>query len=56
MFGQCMRMIGELIIEVTRKNGESENYLRTGYLKKEIHPNYIEQLNQFMNFKVTLGL
>lgn len=34
MFGQCMKMVGELIIDVTRKNGESENYLRDGYLKK----------------------
>jgi hypothetical protein len=49
-------MVGELIIDLTRKDGQSENYLRSAYLNKEVSPNFIEKLNNFMNIKVNLGL
>ena len=55
MYGQSLKLVGDLTIDVTRKEGESENYLRTRYSENLINPNVLEKLAAFMNVKLNLG-
>lgn len=52
---QKLIMMGQISLEMTRFNGESENQLKHRYNAKEIDHEYIEELKQFMALKVTVG-
>lgn len=50
-----LKTVGDVVVEVTRCAGESEHFLREGYLYNRVKASYIESLKEFMKVKVNIG-